>query len=67
MAQNTYKRKDEITVDERGRTVLTRVRTGSYTHYRVTEHEDGTLVLTPVLTITPAELAEAIAQGKPAA
>jgi len=48
----------EIVVDSRGRTNLQRVRTGNYSRYTAVEHEDGTLVLTPAVTVTPAELAE---------
>jgi hypothetical protein len=47
----------KIVVDARGRTSLARVRTRGFTEYTVTEHEDGTLVLTPVITISPVEYA----------
>ena len=47
----------EIVVDSRGRTNLQRVRTGNYSRYTAVEHEDGTLVLTPAVTVTPAEAA----------
>jgi hypothetical protein len=57
----------EITVDSRGRTSLARVRTKVFGRYLATEHEDGTIVLTPAVTVSPAELAalqaEARAQG----
>lgn len=49
--------KNEITVDGRGRTGLARVRTHDYDRYVVEEFPDGTLVLTPVVTITALELA----------
>jgi hypothetical protein len=47
----------EIFVDAQGRTRLDRVRSHTYTRYLVTEHEDGTLVLVPAVTIPLAELA----------
>lgn len=47
----------EITVDERGRTSLTKVRSKAYNRYLVEEFPDGTLVLTPAVTITAVELA----------
>lgn len=46
----------EIVVDSRGRTSLARVRTHDYDRYLAREHEDGTIVLTPAITVTPAEL-----------
>lgn len=49
--------KNEITVDERGRTGLARVRTHDDDRYTVEEFPDGTLVLTPVVTITALEMA----------
>jgi hypothetical protein len=48
----------EIVVDSRGRTSLQRVRTRDYDRYFAREHEDGTIVLTPLLTFTPAGLEE---------
>lgn len=62
----------EIVVDSRGRTSLQRVRTHDYDRYLATEHEDGTIVLTPAITVTPLELAalrdpavrEAVAEAK---
>lgn len=47
----------EITVDERGRTSLARVRTHDYDRYTAEEFPDGTLVLTPAVTISAVELA----------
>jgi hypothetical protein len=47
----------ELVVDERGRTSLARVRSHSYDRYTVEEFSDGTLVLTPAITISPVELA----------
>ena len=47
----------EITLDSRGRTSLARVRTHNFDRYMVEEHEDGTLVLTPAVTISALELA----------
>lgn len=49
--------RDEVVVDERGRTSLARVRRHAYSRYTVQEHPDGTLVLTPAITISPVELA----------
>ena len=48
---------NEVTVDERGRTSLARVRTRVYDRYTAEELPDGTLILTPALTISPVELA----------
>jgi hypothetical protein len=47
----------ELVVDERGRTSLARVRSHSYDRYTVEELPDGTLILTPAITIGPVELA----------
>jgi len=47
----------ELTVDERGRASLARVRTHNYDRYTVEEYPDGTLVLTPAITVSPVELA----------
>jgi hypothetical protein len=44
-------------VDERGRTSLARVRSHDYDRYIVEECPDGTLTLTPTVTISPVELA----------
>lgn len=46
----------EIVVDSRGRTSLQRVRTHDYDRYLAAEYEDGTIVLTPAIMVTPAEL-----------
>jgi hypothetical protein len=46
----------EIVVDERGRTSLARVRTGTYDRYQVEEFSDGTLVLRPVVSASPVGL-----------
>jgi hypothetical protein len=43
--------------DERGRTSLARVRSHQHDRYIVEEFPDGTLVLTPAVTITAVELA----------
>jgi hypothetical protein len=47
----------ELVVDERGRTSLARVRSHDYERYTVEEFPDGTLVLTPAITISVVELA----------
>lgn len=47
----------ELVVDERGRTSLARVRSHSHERYLVEEFDDGTLVLTPAITISAVELA----------
>jgi hypothetical protein len=47
----------ELVVDERGRTSLARVRSHHHDRYTVEEFPDGTLVLTPAITISPLELA----------
>ena len=47
----------EVVVDERGRTSLARVRTHSYDRYFAEEFPDGTIVLTPAVTISALELA----------
>jgi hypothetical protein len=51
--------KGEVSVDSRGRvTGLNKVREGRYTRYRVVEGASGVITLTPVLDISPAELAD---------
>lgn len=47
----------EIQLDERGRTSLARVRSHAFERYTVEEYPDGTLVLTPAVTISALELA----------
>lgn len=47
----------ELDVDERGRTSLAKVRSHSYDRYLVEEFPDGTLVLTPAVTVSAVELA----------
>lgn len=47
----------ELVVDERGRTSLARVRSHHHDRYTVEEFPDGTLVLTPAITVSPLELA----------
>jgi hypothetical protein len=47
---------NEITVDERGRTSLARARTRKFDRYLVEEHPDGTLVLTPAVTLKVTDL-----------
>lgn len=47
----------EVDVDERGRTSLARVRSHNYARYLAEEFPDGTLVLTPAVTISAVELA----------
>jgi hypothetical protein len=47
----------ELIVDERGRTSLAKVRSHDYDRYIVEEFPDGTLVLTPAVTISAVELA----------
>jgi hypothetical protein len=46
-----------ITLDPRRRTSLAKVGRKQDTQYLVSEHDDGTLVLTPAITIPAAELA----------
>lgn len=48
---------NEVQLDERGRTSLARVRTHNYDRYTVEEFPDGTLVLTPAVSISALELA----------
>ena len=48
---------NEISVDARGRTSLAKVRTKVYERYATEELPDGTLILTPVVTISALELA----------
>lgn len=57
----------EIVVDSRGRTSLARVRTKAFTRYKVQAFEDGSLLLTPAITVTPAELAASQAGAAPEA
>lgn len=47
----------ELVVDQRGRTSLARVRSHDYDRYIVEDFEDGTLVLTPAVTVSAVELA----------
>jgi hypothetical protein len=47
----------EVDVDERGRTSLARVRSHDYDRYIAEELPDGTLILTPAVTISAVELA----------
>lgn len=47
----------ELVVDDRGRTSLARVRSHDYNRYLVEEFPDGTLVLTPAVTVSAIELA----------
>ncbi|HVA61911.1 MAG TPA: hypothetical protein VNG13_15450, partial [Mycobacteriales bacterium] len=47
----------EIVVDERGRTSLARVRRRDFERYVAEEFPDGTLVLTPAVTVTALEMA----------
>ena len=46
----------EIVVDNRGRTTLARVRKRAFTRYLAQELENGTIVLTPAITLTPDEV-----------
>ena len=50
-------RQAAVDVDERGRTSLARVRSHDYDRYTVEELNDGTLILTPAVTISAVELA----------
>ena len=51
--------KGEIEVDSRGRvTGFNRIRESKYTRYRAEEGENGVITLTPVISVTPAELAD---------
>lgn len=56
--------KGQIIVDSRGRTNLGRVRSHDYDRYFAVEHESGTIVLTPVISMTPAELEELQEQAR---
>lgn len=47
----------EVVVDERGRTSLARVRSHAYDRYIAEELPDGTLVLTPAVTVSALEMA----------
>ena len=47
---------NEITVDERGRCSLAKVRKQKFDRYSTVEHADGTLVLTPLVSVPVAEL-----------
>lgn len=47
----------ELVVDDRGRTSLARVRSHNFERYLVEEFPDGTLVLTPAITVSAVELA----------
>jgi hypothetical protein len=47
----------ELVVDERGRASLAKVRRHHHDRYLVEEFPDGTLVLTPAVTISAVELA----------
>jgi hypothetical protein len=65
------KRQKAIDVDSRGRTSLAKIRAQVYDRYLVEELPDGTLVLTPAVTITAeqalkAGLAEAADLAAPA-
>ena len=48
----------QIVVDDRGRTSLQKVRRQRHDRYTCTEHPDGTIVLVPVISLSPAEVAE---------
>lgn len=48
---------NEVVVDERGRTSLARVRSHDYDRYLVEELPDGTLMLTPAVTVSALEMA----------
>jgi hypothetical protein len=48
---------NEVAVDERGRTSLAKVRSHDYDRYLVEELPDGTLVLTPAVTVSALEMA----------
>lgn len=48
----------QITVDDRGRTSLAKVRRQRHDRYTAREHPDGTIVLVPVISLSPAEVAE---------
>ena len=43
-------------VDDRGRTTLARVRKRKFARYLAQELENGTIVLTPAITLTPDEV-----------
>jgi hypothetical protein len=47
----------EISLDERGRTSLAKVRSHDFNRYTVEEYPDGTLVLTPAVSVSALELA----------
>jgi hypothetical protein len=46
-----------VDVDERGRASLARVRSHNYDQYTAEQMPDGTLILTPAVTISAIELA----------
>ncbi len=48
---------NEVVVDRRGRTSLAKVRSHDYDRYLVEELPDGTLVLTPAVTVSALEMA----------
>jgi len=50
-------RRRELAVDSRGRANLAKVRTRRFDRYLVEEFPDGTLVLTPAVTLSAVELA----------
>jgi hypothetical protein len=50
-------RASELTLDERRRTSMARVGHPEHTKYLVDEYPDGTIVLTPAVTISAIELA----------
>jgi hypothetical protein len=50
---------NEISVDDRGRCSLAKVRTRKFDRYTTEEMPDGTLVLTPVVTVSAAGIAKA--------
>jgi hypothetical protein len=50
-------RAKEVILDERGRTSFAKVRSHDFNRYTVEEYPDGTLVLTPAVTVSALELA----------
>jgi hypothetical protein len=48
---------NEVVVDERGRTSVARVRSHNYDRYLAEELPDGTIILTPAVTISALEMA----------
>jgi hypothetical protein len=55
--------RDELVVDDRGRANLQRFRRKEHSQYKVTVSEDGTITLTPLVSVTAADLADLLARA----